>query len=126
MPAENALAFLRSIDGSKPPPNPVLIAGPQAFLREYVLDAVARRLMRDGLKYRAFQIANAADSTSVMEELRASDLFALQLRSAASVVTVGTTTHGNLSGVALYGVLPCVLVVRISNGYITDAKTRPV
>lgn len=76
MPAENALAFLRSLDGAKPPPNPILIAGPQAFLRECVLDAVARRLMRDGLKYRAFQIANAADSASVMEELRASDLFA--------------------------------------------------
>jgi DNA polymerase III delta subunit len=76
VPAENALAFLRTLDGPKPLANPILIAGPQAFLREYVLDAVARRLMRDGLKYRAFQIANAADSASVMEELRASDLFA--------------------------------------------------
>jgi len=56
----------------------------------------------------------------------ASDLFALELRGAASVVTVGTTTHGNLSGVAVYAVLPCGLVVRISNGYITDAKNRPV
>ena len=51
----------------------------------------------------------------------ASDLFALELRSATNVVTVGTTTHGNLSGVAVYGVLPCGLVVRISNGYITDS-----
>ena len=56
----------------------------------------------------------------------AADLFALEMRSAASVVTVGTTTHGNLSGVAVYGVLPCGLVVRISNGYITDTKNRPV
>jgi C-terminal processing protease CtpA/Prc len=56
----------------------------------------------------------------------ASDLFALELRAAAKVVTVGTTTHGNLSGVAVYGVLPCGLVVRISNGYITDAKNRSV
>jgi carboxyl-terminal processing protease len=56
----------------------------------------------------------------------AADLFALQLRSAANVVTVGTTTHGNLSGVAVYAVLPCNLVVRISNGYISDTKNRPV
>jgi C-terminal processing protease CtpA/Prc len=56
----------------------------------------------------------------------ASDLFAHQLRSAGRVVTIGTTTHGNLSGVAMYGVLPCGLVVRISNGYITDANDRPI
>ena len=56
----------------------------------------------------------------------ASDLFATELRAAAQVVTIGTTTHGNLSGVATYAVLPCGLVVRISNGYITGAKDRPI
>jgi C-terminal processing protease CtpA/Prc len=56
----------------------------------------------------------------------ASDLFANELRSAGRVITLGTTTHGNLSGVAVYAVLPCGLVVRISNGYITDANDRPV
>jgi C-terminal processing protease CtpA/Prc len=56
----------------------------------------------------------------------AADLFATQLRSSRQVITVGTTTHGNLSGVATYGVLPCGLVVRISNGYITDAKGRAI
>ena len=56
----------------------------------------------------------------------ASDLFANELRSAGRVVTVGTTTHGNLSGVAMYGVLLCRLVVRISNGYISDARDRPI
>jgi C-terminal processing protease CtpA/Prc len=56
----------------------------------------------------------------------ASDLFANELRSAGRVITLGTTTHGNLSGVALYAVLPCRLVVRISNGYITDANDRPI
>jgi C-terminal processing protease CtpA/Prc len=56
----------------------------------------------------------------------ASDLFANELRSAGRVVTIGTTTHGNLSGVAMYGVLPCGLVVRISNGYITDTQDRPI
>jgi C-terminal processing protease CtpA/Prc len=42
------------------------------------------------------------------------------------VVTVGSTTHGNLSGVAAYAVLPCGLVVRISNGYICDAGGKPI
>ena len=56
----------------------------------------------------------------------ASDLFANELRSAGRVMTLGTTTHGNLSGVAVYAVLPCGLVVRISNGYITDGNDRPI
>lgn len=56
----------------------------------------------------------------------ASDLFASQLRSAGRVVAVGTTTHGNLSGMATYTVLPCGLSVRISNGYLSDAKNRPI
>ena len=56
----------------------------------------------------------------------ASDLFANELRSAGRVITLGTTTHGNLSGVAVFAVLPCRLVVRISNGYITDANDRPI
>jgi carboxyl-terminal processing protease len=56
----------------------------------------------------------------------AADLFATELRSRPQVTTVGTTTHGNLSGVAVYGVLTCGLVVRISNGYISDARDRPV
>jgi carboxyl-terminal processing protease len=56
----------------------------------------------------------------------ASDLFACELRSAQRVVTVGSTTHGNLSGVNTYAVLPCGLAVRISNGYITDAHGRPI
>lgn len=56
----------------------------------------------------------------------AADLFACWLRSAGRVVTLGSTTHGNLSGVAAFAVLPCGLVARISNGYICDAKDRPV
>jgi tricorn protease len=42
------------------------------------------------------------------------------------VVTVGSTTHGNLSGVAAFAVLPCGLVVRISNGYVCDAGGKPI
>jgi carboxyl-terminal processing protease len=56
----------------------------------------------------------------------AADLFACYLRSAKRVVTVGTTTHGNLSAVAAYAVLPCGLVVRISNGYVCDAGGKPI
>lgn len=56
----------------------------------------------------------------------ASDLFTTELRAATQVVTIGATTHGNLSGVATYAVLPCGLVVRISNGYITDVQNHPV
>ena len=56
----------------------------------------------------------------------ASDLFACELRSARRVTTVGTTTHGNLSGVGTTVTLPCGLTARISNGYICDARNRPV
>jgi C-terminal processing protease CtpA/Prc len=56
----------------------------------------------------------------------AADLFACYLRSAKRVVTVGSTTHGNLSGVAAFAVLPCGLIVRISNGYICDAGGKPI
>jgi len=76
MPAENALGFLRIVETAKTLPAAILIAGPQAFLREHLVDAIARRLMREGLQYRTFQIANASDFASVVEELRAPDLFA--------------------------------------------------
>jgi hypothetical protein len=76
MPVENALGFLRIVEIAKTLPAAILIAGPQAFLREYVVDAIARRLTREGLQYRTFQIANASDFATVVEELRAPDLFA--------------------------------------------------
>jgi len=56
----------------------------------------------------------------------AADLFACYMRNSGRVVTIGSTTHGNLSGVAVYAVLPCNLIVRISNGYICDAKGIPI
>ncbi len=76
MPAENGLGFLRIVETAKTLPAAILIAGPQAFLREHVVDVIARRLIREGLQYRTFQIANASDFASVVEELRAPDLFA--------------------------------------------------
>jgi len=56
----------------------------------------------------------------------AADLFTCYMRSTGRVLTIGSPTHGNLSGVAAYAVLPCGLIVRISNGYICDAGGRPI
>jgi carboxyl-terminal processing protease len=56
----------------------------------------------------------------------AADWLTRGLRAAPRVTTIGTTTHGNLSGVQLYAVLPCGLVVRISNGYLSDTKDRSI
>ncbi|MFZ0340148.1 MAG: S41 family peptidase [Terracidiphilus sp.] len=56
----------------------------------------------------------------------AADLFTRGMRAAPRVTIVGTTTHGNLSGEAVYAVLPCGLVVRISNGYLSDTKDRSI
>src|SRR5580658_1473942 len=76
MPAENALGFLRIVETAKTLPAAILIAGPNAYLRECIVDTIARRLIREGLQCRTFQIANASDFASVVEELRAPDLFA--------------------------------------------------
>jgi carboxyl-terminal processing protease len=54
----------------------------------------------------------------------ASDLFTCRMRAVPQCITVGTTTEGDLSGHSVYAVLPCGLVVRIPNGYITDADGR--
>ena len=56
----------------------------------------------------------------------AADLFTCGIRSVPGVVTIGSTTHGNLAGVGAYAVLPCGAVVRISNGYISDAMDQPI
>jgi len=76
MAVENALGFLRIVESSRPLPAAIVIAGPQGFLREYLVDAIARRLVGEGLQHRTFQIANASDFAAVVEELRAPDLFA--------------------------------------------------
>ncbi len=74
MPVENALAFLR---GSNRLTAPVyLIAGPQPFLRESVLDRLRARLTSAGFQYRPFQISGADGYGSVISELEGADLFA--------------------------------------------------
>ena len=75
MPLENALSFIRSVSGRKFPPV-ILIFGPHAFLREYVLDTLTRKLAGEGFKYRSFQIGAGADYAEVIGEIREPDLFA--------------------------------------------------
>jgi len=54
----------------------------------------------------------------------ACDLFASRIISTGRPITIGTTTHGNLTGGGVYVLLPCNLVVRVSNGYVCDASGR--
>ena len=50
----------------------------------------------------------------------ATDLFTCRMRGSGRVITVGTTTHGNLPGHNVIAVLPCGLVTRISDAYVAD------
>jgi DNA polymerase III delta subunit len=54
----------------------VVIFGPHAFLREYVLDSIVRKLIAEGCQYRSFQIGSGDDYGAVLNELHAPDLFA--------------------------------------------------
>src|SRR5689334_3991826 len=76
MAAENALAFLRGIAQGRLDASSILIAGPQAFLREYVLEATRALLARDGFKFRAFQVGAGDSFSPVVNELNGGDLFA--------------------------------------------------
>src|SRR5260370_17840872 len=77
MAAENALGFIRAIGQERGMAAPVfLIAGQQAFLREYVLDALRHRLLRDGFNYRAFQVGGSGGFGPIIDELQGPDLFA--------------------------------------------------
>ena len=76
MAAENALVFLRALAADRAPAAVVVIAGPQPFLREYVLDRLRERLARDGFKYRSFQVGGGDGLREVLAELDGGDLFA--------------------------------------------------
>ena len=76
MPVENALAFLRTLRRDTPPAAVTVIAGPQPFLREYVLDQLRARLAQDGYKYRSFQLGSGATIDPLLNDLGAADLFA--------------------------------------------------
>ncbi len=85
MPLENALAYLRGAASRKIPPV-VIIFGPHAFLREYVLDSVVRAATREGCQYRGFQIGAGDDYGALLNELRAPDLFAPKLAIACRIL----------------------------------------
>ena len=74
MAVENALAFLRGGARTLAPVH--LIAGPQPFLREYVLETLRLRLAADGFKYRPFQVGGSDGYGAVISELEGADLFA--------------------------------------------------
>ncbi|MGB8411254.1 MAG: hypothetical protein WCE23_00355 [Candidatus Binatus sp.] len=76
MPLETALAYLRAAAAPRRIPPVVVIFGPHAFLREYVLDSIVRKLVADGCQHRSFQIGAGDDYSAVLNELRGSDLFA--------------------------------------------------
>ena len=76
MPLETALAYLRAAGGDRRVPPVVVIFGPHAFLREYVLDSIVRKLVADGCQYRSFQVGASDDYAAALNELRAPDLFA--------------------------------------------------
>src|ERR1700688_1286997 len=112
MPLETALAYLRGSGGDdrKRIPPVVVIFGPHAFLREYVLDSVVRKLIADGCQYRSFQIGSGDDYGAVLNELNAPDLFAPRRAIACRILksrrdkaetateTDGSDTRGSGSG----------------------------
>ncbi len=76
MPLETALAYLRGTGAERRIPPVVVIFGPHAFLREFLLDSIVRKLAVDGCRHRGFQIGASDDYGAVLNELRAPDLFA--------------------------------------------------
>jgi DNA polymerase III delta subunit len=76
MGVEPALSLLRMLEQRRPLPGVFAICGPQAFLREYVLDALRMRLKRDGRESRMLQVGASGGLDAVLEEIGAADLFA--------------------------------------------------
>jgi DNA polymerase III delta subunit len=75
MAVETALSILRAAERAQLAPA-IVISGPHAYLREYVFDTVRRRMLRQGMKYRGFQVGGADGFDAVLAELREADLFA--------------------------------------------------
>lgn len=76
MPVETAFDFLRALSRASTAPSVVAIAGPQAFLREYVLERLRMRSVVDGFSYRSFQIGGTDRVEGLLNELEGGDLFA--------------------------------------------------
>ena len=70
MASENALAFLSQLDAGKAlMPAVILIAGPQIFLKEYVLDTCREALRGPGRESQSFQVAAGSDFGAVLEAI---------------------------------------------------------
>ena len=95
MPLETALAYLRGTAANHRIPPVVVIFGPHAFMREYVLDSIARKLVADGYQYRSFQIGAGDDYAEVLNELLAPDLFAPQARNCLPHTALTPRSRGN-------------------------------
>jgi DNA polymerase III delta subunit len=76
LPLENALNFLRALAQLRAAPPVTIIFGPHAFLREYALEALRRRLAGEGFAYRSFQIGAGDSYRTITNELNSADLFA--------------------------------------------------
>jgi DNA polymerase III delta subunit len=76
MPLENALGFLRSLEGSRPLPGTIVVFGPHGFLREFVVSTTAARLAAKDYKYRSIQIGAGGNLATALDELGEPDLFA--------------------------------------------------
>lgn len=76
MAVETALSFLRGLTRGGTIPAVCLVCGPQAFLREYVADAIRARHIAEGRQRRSFQVGVGDDFGATLSELRAPDLFA--------------------------------------------------
>ncbi|HYA36347.1 MAG TPA: hypothetical protein VEF03_12050 [Candidatus Binataceae bacterium] len=76
MPSENALSMLRATAARRPLSPVIAIAGPHAFLREYLTGAIVKRLVAEGFQHRSAQIANTSDAIEFAEEVGGGDLFA--------------------------------------------------
>jgi DNA polymerase III delta subunit len=75
MAVESAISMLRA--GDRAPAAPaIVISGAHAFLREYMYDLVRRRMLRQGMQYRGFQVGGADGFETILNELREPDLFA--------------------------------------------------
>jgi DNA polymerase III delta subunit len=70
------LAFLRALNQGRAVAPVTVIYGPQAFLREYALEALRRRLAGEDFKYRSFQIGAGDNYGTLIGELEGADLFA--------------------------------------------------
>src|SRR5713226_9585241 len=76
MSAETSLIFLRGLIDGRGISSVTVLAGPQGFLREYLLGAMHDKLCAGGLEYRSFQVGAGDDYAAVLEELVTPGLFA--------------------------------------------------